>query len=297
VRRSADVVIVGGGVIGAACAHAAARAGLDVLVVELAGIAAGTTGAGEGNLLVSDKPPGPELDLALLSLAGWAEIADEQLADFELERKGGLVTAAGPDALTSGSSTRTAGRLLTMLDSTAAAAAMPSSASNVSPAGSTPRIADSRPCNMSPSTTTPKHRTNTRNGTSAADAIRRSEVSRRASARTPSTTAPASAAQAGEKPSNDVTANPNNVDASTTRTNTRTATRSAVGSRCGLTARSRAKSQRSSTNSAATASSHGGAISAVKWRNDRPAAENASRLVRFDTGSSSDAVLARCAVA
>jgi glycine/D-amino acid oxidase-like deaminating enzyme len=99
VRRSADVVIVGGGVIGAACAHAAARAGLDVLVVERGGIAAGTTGAGEGNLLVSDKPPGPELDLALLSLAGWADVADEQLADIELERKGGLVTAGGPGAL------------------------------------------------------------------------------------------------------------------------------------------------------------------------------------------------------
>ena len=99
-RRGADVVIVGGGVIGAACAHAAARAGLDVLVVERGGIAAGTTGAGEGNLLVSDKPPGPELDLALLSLAGWDDVADELPADIELERKGGLVTAAAPAALT-----------------------------------------------------------------------------------------------------------------------------------------------------------------------------------------------------
>ena len=40
-------------------------------------------------------------------------------------------TAAGPDAVTNGSSTSTAGRLLTMLDSTAATAAMPSSASSV----------------------------------------------------------------------------------------------------------------------------------------------------------------------
>jgi glycine/D-amino acid oxidase-like deaminating enzyme len=70
-----------------------------VLVVERAGIAAGTTGAGEGNLLVSDKPPGPELDLALLSLAGWEDVADELPADVELERKGGLVTAATPAAL------------------------------------------------------------------------------------------------------------------------------------------------------------------------------------------------------
>ncbi|MGZ4279714.1 MAG: NAD(P)/FAD-dependent oxidoreductase, partial [Solirubrobacteraceae bacterium] len=88
-----------GGVVGAACAHAAARAGLDVLVVERAGLAAGTSGAGEGNLLVSDKAPGPELDLALLSLGLWEDVAGEQLADIELERKGGLVTAASADAL------------------------------------------------------------------------------------------------------------------------------------------------------------------------------------------------------
>ncbi|MGZ6696062.1 MAG: NAD(P)/FAD-dependent oxidoreductase [Solirubrobacteraceae bacterium] len=97
--ETADVVVVGGGVVGAACAHAAARAGLDVLVVERAGLAAGTSGAGEGNLLVSDKAPGPELDLALLSLGLWEDVAGEQLADIELERKGGLVTAASADAL------------------------------------------------------------------------------------------------------------------------------------------------------------------------------------------------------
>ena len=96
---AADVVIVGGGVIGAACAHAAARAGLDVVVVERGGIAAGTTGAGEGNLLVSDKPPGPELELALVSLAGWEAFAQEAVADIELERKGGLVTASSAGAL------------------------------------------------------------------------------------------------------------------------------------------------------------------------------------------------------
>ena len=45
------------------------------------------------------------------------------------------------------------------------------------------------------------------------------------------------------------------------------------------------------------AASHGSVMTAAKCRNDRPAAANASRFVRFDTGSSSDALLARCAVA
>src|SRR5689334_25387600 len=90
---TADVVIVGAGVVGAACALAAARAGLRVLVVDRGPVAGGTTGAGEGNLLVSDKQPGPELDLALLSLRAWRETAEHVEArtggGFELDLKGG----------------------------------------------------------------------------------------------------------------------------------------------------------------------------------------------------------------
>ena len=44
-------------------------------------VAGGTTGAGEGNLLVSDKEPGPELDLALLSARLWARTGPEELGE------------------------------------------------------------------------------------------------------------------------------------------------------------------------------------------------------------------------
>jgi glycine/D-amino acid oxidase-like deaminating enzyme len=100
---SPDVVVIGAGVVGAACALAATRAGLQVEVLDRGPVAGGTTGAGEGNLLVSDKPPGPELDLALLSLRLWTEIDEHVRAvtggGFELELKGGLVVAADPAAL------------------------------------------------------------------------------------------------------------------------------------------------------------------------------------------------------
>ncbi|MCG5215045.1 FAD-dependent oxidoreductase [Streptosporangium sp. KLBMP 9127] len=86
-----DVVVIGAGVVGAACAYYAARAGLEVTVVERGSVASGTTGAGEGNVLVSDKEPGPELDLALLSNVLWRELAE--LGGFEFEAKGGLVVA------------------------------------------------------------------------------------------------------------------------------------------------------------------------------------------------------------
>lgn len=93
-------MVVGAGMVGAACALYAARAGLDVILVDRGPVAGGTTGAGEGNLLVSDKEPGPELQLALLSVRLWGELAQELDADVEYERKGGLVVASTPQALT-----------------------------------------------------------------------------------------------------------------------------------------------------------------------------------------------------
>ncbi|GAA3094832.1 FAD-dependent oxidoreductase [Nonomuraea salmonea] len=86
-----DVIVVGAGVVGAACAYYAARAGLDVTVIDRGPVAGGTTGSGEGNVLVSDKEPGPELELAVLSNRLWRELAGH--GGFEFEPKGGLVVA------------------------------------------------------------------------------------------------------------------------------------------------------------------------------------------------------------
>ncbi|KJY22343.1 MULTISPECIES: NAD(P)/FAD-dependent oxidoreductase [Streptomyces] len=97
-RHSLDAVIIGAGVVGAACAYYAARAGLSVAVVDSGPVAGGTTGAGEGNLLVSDKEAGPELDLALLSSRLWTELAAVLPREVEYEPKGGLVVA--PDEAT-----------------------------------------------------------------------------------------------------------------------------------------------------------------------------------------------------
>ncbi|WP_317446547.1 FAD-binding oxidoreductase [Streptomyces collinus] len=98
-RLTCDAVVVGAGMVGAACALYAARAGLDVRVVDRGAVAGGTTGAGEGNLLVSDKEPGPELDLALLSGRLWASLTGEIGAAVEYEPKGGVVVARTPGAL------------------------------------------------------------------------------------------------------------------------------------------------------------------------------------------------------
>ena len=93
-ERGSDVVIVGGGIVGAACAYFAARAGLSVTLLERGTVGSGTTSRGEGNILVSDKGAGPELELALWSRRLWRQLADDLGADtLELDEKGGLVVA------------------------------------------------------------------------------------------------------------------------------------------------------------------------------------------------------------
>lgn len=91
---TADVVVIGAGAVGAACAYFATRAGLRVHVVDRYAVAGGTTGAGEGNLLVSDKDAGPELDLALYSQRVWRSDLAEHGHLWEYEAKGGLVVTS-----------------------------------------------------------------------------------------------------------------------------------------------------------------------------------------------------------
>jgi D-hydroxyproline dehydrogenase subunit beta len=96
----ADVVIIGAGVVGAACARSLSMAGQSVVVIDRGSPVAGTSASGEGNLLLSDKIAGDELRLAQYSLGLWPSVvlqmADELGPGFpslEFERKGGLVVA------------------------------------------------------------------------------------------------------------------------------------------------------------------------------------------------------------
>lgn len=86
------MIVIGAGVVGAACAWHSTRAGLRTVVVDRGPVAGGTTGAGEGNILVSDKSAGPELDLARRSARRWRELAAE-VGGFEYRPKGGLVVS------------------------------------------------------------------------------------------------------------------------------------------------------------------------------------------------------------
>ncbi len=96
------VVIIGAGIIGSAIARILSRRGIEVTVFDRGAVAGGTSSSGEGNLLVSDKGPGAELELAQYSLGLWRALASEleeevgaHFPSMEFEHKGGVVAAFG----------------------------------------------------------------------------------------------------------------------------------------------------------------------------------------------------------
>lgn len=82
--RRADAIIVGAGIVGAACAVALARDGLRVLVIEAGGAALGTTAAGMGHVVVMDDSP-EQLALTRYSQSLWRAQDDTVSAASELD--------------------------------------------------------------------------------------------------------------------------------------------------------------------------------------------------------------------
>ncbi|HVP71037.1 MAG TPA: FAD-dependent oxidoreductase, partial [Gemmatimonadaceae bacterium] len=88
-----DAVVIGAGVVGAACADALSAAGLRVTVCDAGFSGGGTTSAGMGHIVVMDDSPA-ELALSAWSRAKWAEWAPEMPAECEDVRAGTLWIAA-----------------------------------------------------------------------------------------------------------------------------------------------------------------------------------------------------------
>jgi glycine/D-amino acid oxidase-like deaminating enzyme len=87
----ADVAVVGAGIVGAAVARELAVRGVAVVLLDRGEVSSGTTGRGEGNVLVSDKDAGPELGLTLAGLRVYAELEERLGDEARIRRKGALV--------------------------------------------------------------------------------------------------------------------------------------------------------------------------------------------------------------
>lgn len=86
--KSADVIVVGCGVIGSSVAYYLSRAGLSVTVVERGDAASGTSSACDGNVLVTDKMPGFDSQMTFESQKLYDKLENELGYDFEYRRLG-----------------------------------------------------------------------------------------------------------------------------------------------------------------------------------------------------------------
>lgn len=93
-----DVIVVGAGVVGAACAEACARAGLRVTVCDSWGIGGGATSAGMGHLVVMDDSEA-QFTLTQRSTALWRALAPGLPAAVEYTPSGTIWVAAGADEM------------------------------------------------------------------------------------------------------------------------------------------------------------------------------------------------------
>jgi glycine/D-amino acid oxidase-like deaminating enzyme len=88
-----DAIVAGGGIVGAACTAALARAGMRVALVERGAIACGATSAGMGHIVVMDDSPA-QFALTRYSQQLWASLAPRLGPDAEFAARGTLWIAA-----------------------------------------------------------------------------------------------------------------------------------------------------------------------------------------------------------
>ncbi len=93
-----DVVIVGSGIVGAACADGFARRGMKVAVVDREMVGGGATAAGMGHIVVMDDSEA-QFALTRYSQRLWQALRPELPDDVEYERCGTIWVAADEEEM------------------------------------------------------------------------------------------------------------------------------------------------------------------------------------------------------
>jgi glycine/D-amino acid oxidase-like deaminating enzyme len=98
-KETYDVVIVGAGIVGAACADAFAERGLRVAIVDRDVVGSGATAAGMGHIVVMDDSDA-QFALTNYSQRLWRELRPELPDDVEYEEAGTIWVAADEEEMT-----------------------------------------------------------------------------------------------------------------------------------------------------------------------------------------------------
>jgi len=89
--NTADVIVIGGGVIGSAITYYLSQEGAKVSLVERGDVSSGTSSACDGNILVIDKMPGYDTQLALKSQRLLAKLVENLDYDLEYAQRGSVL--------------------------------------------------------------------------------------------------------------------------------------------------------------------------------------------------------------
>jgi len=95
----ADVVVIGGGVIGSSVAYHLSKKRVEVALLERNGLVSGTSGACDGLIYLQSKKPGPHLRLAMESKKRLDSLQEELGMDIEFRSCGGMIVVEKQEEL------------------------------------------------------------------------------------------------------------------------------------------------------------------------------------------------------
>jgi glycine/D-amino acid oxidase-like deaminating enzyme len=96
---SYDVVVIGGGIIGASVTYYLSRENVRVALVEKEDIASGTSSHCDGNVLISDKQPGIDTKMTYISQQLLKELTETLDYDFDYVQRGSLLVIESEEEL------------------------------------------------------------------------------------------------------------------------------------------------------------------------------------------------------
>jgi len=89
--KGVDVIVIGGGVIGAAVAYYLVRAGVQTMLLDRGDVASGTSSACDGNIVAIGQRPGFDSQMTLESQRLLEVLVEEMDCDVEYTRKGSVL--------------------------------------------------------------------------------------------------------------------------------------------------------------------------------------------------------------
>lgn len=89
--ETADVIVIGGGIVGCSTAYYLSKRGFDVQLLEARDLASGATGHNIGYVWIQTRKPGPELELSMFTHNMLPHLQEELDYDFELRQTGGMI--------------------------------------------------------------------------------------------------------------------------------------------------------------------------------------------------------------